>query len=217
MGDNLMDAVNSGVAAGGGVDLLVQAHQAQMSFGNGVNGLVNGLRPSSMSAAKSAMQGTKGIPGSKALGVAGTALSLYGLGNDIWDMAENGVSVDNALSAATNATGALGAVSPHAAALSMGLDLGRRGDKRLGLSDKASDLGMWADEAVGGGVPGKVAGLLGTAVGSIASVPAAAAAGIYDLGATGVSAVEGAGRSLLGLDHPLLAGVREQVAAGAGG
>jgi hypothetical protein len=210
----IADAGNTATTALGGVDAFARAKQANMYFGKGLQGVRNAA---SVQFGHSAMKAAPGIPGSSAIGVAGAGLSLLGFGNDLWDIGQNGLGVENGLSAATNVTGALGAISPHSAALSFGLQLGQAGDRRLGLSDKSSDLGMWVDEKLGGGTLGKVGGIVGTGAGALASVPFAAAGGLYDLGAGAAGAAEDAGRAILGYDNPLLAGVRDQVAAAQNG
>lgn len=144
------DAANTTTTVAGGVDALVKSRQAGVDFGRGIGGIRKALQPSSLAQGHNAASAAKGIPGSNAIGYAGAALSVLGLGGDLWDMHKHGVSVDNTLSAATNATSALGLVSPHAAAASLGLTIGRRGDKRLGLSDKSSDFGMGVQKALNG-------------------------------------------------------------------
>jgi hypothetical protein len=48
---------------------------------------------------------SSGVPGSSALGHAGGAFAALGLANDVHDMTQNGVNVDNGMSATGNALG----------------------------------------------------------------------------------------------------------------
>lgn len=106
-----IDPLNSGSTVYGGLDAIRTGQEASRLVG-----LSNKTVPygSSFQAATSA--GHR-MPASGALGHFGGALAAFGLGANVGDMVQNGVTVDNALSATTNAlsTGAWAASTLGAA------------------------------------------------------------------------------------------------------
>lgn len=193
MGDgsvaNANGAANTEVTAFGGLDALTKADQARKG-----------------AAAPS------GLPGSGPLGYIGGALAALGLANDVYDMSKRGVNGENGLNATSNALGVAsmipGPVGMVAASGAAGMAFGSQSNKMVadsGLlgenvdgssrnwSDMAADWGTAADEAVGGGALGTVAGvgatLAGSAVGTGATVAGSglvAADMAVDLGSAGV-------------------------------
>jgi hypothetical protein len=126
-----------------------------------------------MSSAQAAQSAT-GLPGSKPLGHVGGALSALGLANDVHDMTQNGLNVNNGLSATSNALGlgswaagtfgaaggtAATTAAPLMAAGAAGLTLGTAGNeyaKELGWAGKGSDgkNRSWSDMAGDWGAAG---------------------------------------------------------------
>jgi hypothetical protein len=175
--------------------------------------------------------GDFGFKGSAPLNVVGGVLSGLGLAMDAFDMVENGIGIDNSISASGNAAGVLSAVAgatplgAAAAGWSLGTSAGQAGINHArehgylgstnteyesagnrGWDDLAADAGRRVRDGLGGGVVGGVAGGVTTIGASV--VGAAGAAGSAVAGAA-----EGAGRRLFGCNHSLFEGIGPQIRA----
>jgi hypothetical protein len=137
----------------------------------------------------------EGLPGGNFLGHLGGALSVLGVVDNAVDIAQHGINENNSVGmlgsglgaasyAATLAPGLVAAeFGPVGAAGAAGVALGTQSNEFIadtGLlgknvdgktnrswSDMASDWGMAADEAAGGGALGTAAGLAATTAGSV--------------------------------------------------
>lgn len=179
-GEDTVNATNDAVTTTGGLDAATRAGQAGGT---------------SAPFAEHTYNFGEGLPGGNILGHVGGALSMLGVVDNAVDMAQHGVDERNSVGMLGSGLGAasyLASVAPSlvaaefgpvGAAGAAGVALGSQsndfiadtgllgknvdGETNRSWSDMASDWGMAADEAAGGGALGTAAGLAATTAGSL--------------------------------------------------
>lgn len=146
------DVANNGATLFGAADAGVQV--LEHSIFNLFDDAANGARGLFSPAGSAAADAASGLPGSKLLGHAGGALAALGLANDVHDMTQNGINVDNGLSATGNglglgawAAGTFGAAGGGAATVAAPLMAAGAGGLAVGgLMNRIADSSYAMDE-----------------------------------------------------------------------